>query len=82
MQRYLVLIEKGPSSYGAYAPDVPGCVAVGKTAQEALQRFEEALESHLELIQEDGESVPEATYVEAHFVEVRVPTSVPVTSDL
>ena len=82
MQRYLVLIEKGPSSYGAYAPDVPGCVAVGKTPQEALQRFEEALESHLELIQEDGEPVPEATYVEAHFVEVGVGTSLAVTSNL
>lgn len=80
MQRYLVIIEKGPTSYGAYAPDVPGCVAVAKTSEEALRRFEEALESHLELIQEDGEPLPEATYIEAHFVEV--PTSVPIASNI
>jgi predicted RNase H-like HicB family nuclease len=77
MGRYLVLIEKGPTSYGAYAPDVPGCVAVGKTSQEALQRFREALQSHIELMQEDGDSLPEAEHVEAHFVEVSVPEAVP-----
>jgi len=48
----LVIIEKGPTSYGAYSPDVPGCVAVGDTPEEVEQLMREALQSHLQLMQE------------------------------
>lgn len=34
LMRFAIDIEKGPTSYGAYVPDLPGCVAVGKTAAE------------------------------------------------
>jgi predicted RNase H-like HicB family nuclease len=44
MTKILVIIEKGESFYGAYSPDVPGCVAVGDTREEALQLFREALQ--------------------------------------
>jgi predicted RNase H-like HicB family nuclease len=46
--RYTVIIEKGTSSYGAYVPDLPGCVAVGKTQAEVMRLITEAIEFHLE----------------------------------
>jgi len=57
--RYMVVIEKGETSYGAYVPDLPGCVAVGETREEALELVKEAVEFHLEGLCERGESVPE-----------------------
>lgn len=47
MARILVIIEKGETSYGAYSPDVPGCVAVGDTREEVEERMREALQFHL-----------------------------------
>ncbi len=46
--RYRVVIEKGATSYGAFVPDLPGCVAVGETKAEALMLIEEAISFHLE----------------------------------
>jgi predicted RNase H-like HicB family nuclease len=74
MTRFLVIIEKGPASYGVSAPDVDGCIAVGKTRQEALQRFQEALQAHLDLLAQNGDSIPEPT-ITHDYVEVQVPTS-------
>ena len=45
---YVVIVEKGETSYGAYVPDLPGCVAVGETREEAMQLIREAIEFHLE----------------------------------
>ena len=56
---YLVIFEKGETSFGAYVPDLPGCVAVGETKDEALQLIREAIELHIESLRENGESVPE-----------------------
>lgn len=79
-KRYLVLIEKGETSYGAYAPDVPGCVAVGKTAEETLKLFREALQFHFDDLLEEGQAVPQASYVAAEFAEVEVPSELPAVS--
>jgi predicted RNase H-like HicB family nuclease len=57
--RYAVVIERGKKNYGAYVPDVPGCVAVGDTVQEALANIREALEFHFEGMREDGEAIPD-----------------------
>lgn len=57
--QYMVVIEKGETSYGAYVPDLPGCVAVGKTREETLELVKEAVKFHLEGLCERGESVPE-----------------------
>jgi len=57
--RYIVIIEKGESSYGAYVPDLPGCVAVAKTKEEVLKLIEEAIELHIEALREDGNPVPQ-----------------------
>jgi predicted RNase H-like HicB family nuclease len=57
-RRYAVIVEKGITGFGAYAPDVPGCIATGETSEEALRQFKEALEFHLEGLLEDGEDIP------------------------
>ena len=46
--RYVIIIEKGDASYGAYVPDLPGCVAVGETPEEVRMLIEEAILLHLE----------------------------------
>jgi predicted RNase H-like HicB family nuclease len=60
-RKYLVLLEKGPTSYGAYAPDVPGCGTSGDTPEEALTNIREALQLHLEAMSAVAEPLPEAT---------------------
>ncbi len=57
--KYAVVIEKGESSYGAYVPDLPGCIAAGKTREDALRLIHEAIEFHIQGLKEDGESIPE-----------------------
>lgn len=56
---YLVVIERGPSSFGAYVPDLPGCVAVGETRQEVEALIRAAIEFHIEGLREDGQPLPE-----------------------
>jgi predicted RNase H-like HicB family nuclease len=58
---YLVVIEKGDASYGAYVPDLPGCVAVGETRREVLKLIREGIELHIEALREAGEPVPPPT---------------------
>ncbi len=70
--RYMVVIEKGKgsnSSYGAYVPDLPGCVAAGKSKEEALKLIEEAIEMHVEALKRDGQTLPKPTTV-SEFIEV------------
>jgi predicted RNase H-like HicB family nuclease len=67
--RYAVVIEKGESSYGAYVPDLPGCVAAGDTKEEAIRLIQEAIEFHIEGLKEEGESVPPPSS-SVEFVEV------------
>ena len=68
--RYIVVIERGEKSWGAHVPDLPGCVAVGETRDEALQLIREAIDFHIEGLREDGLPVP-APSSEIEFVEVR-----------
>ena len=67
--RYAIVIEKGPTSYGAYVPDLPGCVAVAKSAAEAKKLIAEAVSLHLEGLREDGLPIPESI-TECEYVEV------------
>lgn len=57
--QYLVVIEQGPNSFGAYAPDLPGCVAVGQTREEVTTLIHEAIEFHIEGIKLDGQQIPQ-----------------------
>ena len=56
--RYLVVVERGPASYGAYVPDLPGCVAAGETRDEVLSLIREAIELHLEGLRDEGQPAP------------------------
>jgi predicted RNase H-like HicB family nuclease len=53
-RKYAVVIEKGPTSFGAYVPDLPGCVAVAETRTEVGQLIAEAITFHIEGLREDG----------------------------
>ncbi len=61
--RYAVVIEKGENSYGAYVPDLPGCVAVGETLEEVKALIAEAIEFHIEGMLEDGSPIPHPTSI-------------------
>ena len=67
--RYLVIVEKGPTSFGAYVPDLPGCIAVGESREDTLASMQEAIELHLEGLKEVGQSAPEPASSSA-FLEV------------
>ena len=47
MMRYVVVVERGATSWGAHVPDLPSCVAVGETRVEVLQLIREAIEFHI-----------------------------------
>ena len=56
--KYLIIIEKANKNYSAYIPDVPGCIATGKTIEETKKNIKEALDMHLEGLAEDGLTSP------------------------
>ncbi len=79
--RYLVFFEQGDTNYSAYVPDLPVCVAVGDTLEETRQEISEAIEFHIECLQEDGEVTPQPisklpdqtpSGVSAEFVNIEV----------
>jgi predicted RNase H-like HicB family nuclease len=70
--QWVVVIEKAPSNYSAYVPDLPGCVATGHTMEEVKQQIAEAIEFHLEGLLEGGDPLPVPTST-AEYVEVEFP---------
>lgn len=56
--RYLVVVEQGATSFGAYVPDLPGCVAAGESREEVLALIREAIEFHIEGLRQDGQPIP------------------------
>ena len=56
--KYAVVIEKGPESFGAYAPDLPGCAVAGNSREEVVRLIQEAIELHLQSLREHGDDVP------------------------
>lgn len=67
--KYAVVIERGECSWGAYVPDLPGCVAVGETREEVVTLIKEAVEFHLEGLREEGEPIP-VPNSEAETIEI------------
>jgi predicted RNase H-like HicB family nuclease len=67
--KYLVVIEKGPRSFGAHVPDLPGCVAAGKTKGEAVKLIKGAIELHIDGLKAAGMKVPRP-HSEAKLVSV------------
>ena len=60
MYRFLVIVEKADGNYSAYSPDLPGCVATGKSREEAEERMHEAIGLHIAGLREDGLQIPES----------------------
>jgi len=67
--RYAIVIEKSENGFGAYVPDLPGCIAVANSVAETEKLIKEAIEFHLEGMREDGQPIPEASSL-AEYVEV------------
>ncbi len=57
--KYLVVVEKSESGYGAYVPDLPGCVAAAESRDEVVRLIRDAMEFHVEGLRESGDPVPE-----------------------
>ena len=68
--KYLVIIEPSDDGFGAYVPDLPGCVAVGDTREEVQQLISEAISLHIADLRDTGQSVPFPS-VESQFVELQ-----------
>ena len=71
MNEYTVIYEWGKRNWSAYVPDLPGCIATGKTRKRVERMIREAIEFHLEGLQARGEKVPEPS-IEAGKVSVVV----------
>ncbi len=67
--KYAVVIEKGENGYGAYVPDLPGCIAAADTKEEIKKLIHETIEFHIEGLKEDGEPIPKPTS-SIEFIEV------------
>ena len=67
--RYAIVVEKAANNYSAYVPDLPGCIATGRTIEEAEHEIREAIEFHIEGLIEDGLPVPQPTSI-VQYVEI------------
>ena len=74
MYRFLIIIEQGEHNYSAYVPDLPGCIATGRTLQEVEQNMREAIALHVQGMLEDGEPIPVSQSI-AEYVNISVPDS-------
>jgi len=67
--RYAIVIEKAKRNYAAYVPDLPGCVATGRTLAEVHREIRQAIRFHIEGLREDGLPIPKPAsiceYIEA-----------------
>ncbi len=69
MYRFLVIIEKAENNYSAYSPDLPGCVATGKTKERAARNMHEAIEVHVRGLRQDRLPIPKP-HSQAEYVAV------------
>jgi predicted RNase H-like HicB family nuclease len=72
--RSAMVIEKAAKNYGAYAPNVPGCIATGETVAETMEQMRQALRFHCEGMQEDGDPIPDLQTL-CDDVDVEIPVS-------
>jgi len=70
MSGYAVIIEGGGSSFSAFVPDLPGCVATGDSVDEVEARIREAVSMHIQSLRDHGEPVPRPTTAAVRVVEV------------
>jgi predicted RNase H-like HicB family nuclease len=67
--KYAVIVEEGPTSFGAHVPDLPGCIALADSKEEVLDLIQGAIEFHIEGLREDGQPIPEPSS-SIEYVEV------------
>ena len=68
--KYAVVVEAGQNSFGAYLPDLPGCIAAAENREELLDLIQEAIEFHIEGLRENGQPIPEPSS-SIEYVEVQ-----------
>ena len=74
MYRFLIIIEQGSRNYSAYAPDLPGCIATGKTLDEVKANMRGAIKMHIEGMVEDQEPIPTSQTM-ADYLDISIPGS-------
>ena len=73
MHRYLIIIEKANANFSAYSPDLPGCIATGKTQEEVARNMHDAIEMHLQGLREDNLPIPEPNVMAEYVTEISPP---------
>jgi predicted RNase H-like HicB family nuclease len=68
MHKFLIVIEKADENYSAYSPDLPGCVATGKTRALAEKNMYQAIEMHVEGLKEDKMPIPKSSTTAEYVV--------------
>ena len=69
MHRFLIVIEKAEGNYSAYSPDLPGCVATGKTKEMAAKHMYQAIEMHIQGMKDDQQKIPKSHAI-AEYIAV------------
>ena len=69
MEQFLIVIEQAAGNYSAYCPDLPGCIATGKTKKEVENNIREAIAFHIDGVKKDGLPVPQPSSF-TEYVEV------------
>lgn len=70
MSRYVVLIERTEDGgFGAWCPDLPGCVALGDTYEHVIAEMREAMSFHIEGMRADGEKIPPPSTIGSTIVD-------------
>ncbi len=69
---YAVVIEKARNNYSAYAPDLPGVVATGRTVEATERNMREAIAFHLRELRAAGEPIPEAAATTTYIATDRM----------
>lgn len=70
--KFAIIIEKGDTNYGAYVPDIPGCIGLGDTPEAARQNLLEGLDGHLRLMAEDGDPMPSPDST-VDYIDIELP---------
>lgn len=74
MYRFLIIIEEGSRNYSAYVPDLPGCVATGRTREDVEENMRKAIAMHIQGMLEDQEPIP-VSHTTAEYIDVPLPHS-------
>ena len=57
--QYTIVIERSPSNFAAYVPDLPGCIATGATREDVVREIRQAIEFHIDSLREHGDPIPD-----------------------